>query len=153
MKFNKLIKSILKPINEKIHPHYSGEVERYITFVRSITQFPYGPWRVEHVQVDEHGLFQHEYVKEVCYEGTEFHNAFSAYVRALQDNGVYVSLIADAKHEAWRFTELDGIAFFKVCVLPTIVYMKVEVDSTLARSKQINKGLEDVDTTGFEDLL
>ena len=153
MKFNKLIKSILKPINEKIHPLYSGEVERYITFVRSITQFPYGPWRVEHVQVDEHGLFQHEYVKEVCYEGSDFYHAFGAYVHALQGTNVYNVLIEEAKQEAWRFTELNGIAFFKVCVLPTIVYMKVEVDSVAARSKQINKGLQDVDTTGFEDLL
>jgi hypothetical protein len=154
MKFDKLVNNILKPINEKVRPSFSGKVERYITFVRSLTYFPHGPWSVEGVRDDEFNMFQHEYVKEMCYEGTDFHNAFGAYVHALQGNGVYRALIEDAKHEAWHsLRHLNGIAIFKICVLPHIIYMKIEIDTARAKAIEIQKDLKDVDTSGFDDLL
>ena len=154
MKFNDIIDSILKqPINEKIKPFLSGDVERYITYIISISSTPEGPYRCGDVVDDQDDMFAQWNILKTCYIGNDFLQAFDAYIKAMKTLNVSPYVIDDAKHQAWRFSELNNIATFKVCTLPCAVYIKVVIDNSLARSSEIHKNIKNIDTTGLEDLL
>lgn len=151
MKFNKLIHTILSEV--KIKPNLNEEVEKYITYVKSWSSFPHGPYVCGQVIKDD-SFFTYEYVREMCYQGFSFPHALNAYYKALSNiSSVPYYIIDDAVYQARQFSDLDNIAKFQVCVTSIAIYMKVEIDKARVRANNINNDLKDVDTSGLTDLL
>ena len=159
MNFNVLVENILNENNEHtIKPKLDGKREIYTTYISTRDSIGYTGtmYDLYRMRADEQfGEWDDtSVVDKMYYEGYDFNKAYTAWQTALYYTKSLASkegMVSRLLREARKTKNLIGN--FRVFHAVEDYVFGVEVDVGLTRSTQINKDLQDVDTSGLEDIL
>jgi hypothetical protein len=160
MNFNHLVEFVLNE-NETIKPKLDGEREVYNVFI-TITDklsrnFPftiYDLYRLKH-QEQLQEWDNASLISELFYQGHDYNQAYTTFRKVLYSikrlQSEHDDEISYLLRQARKASQLIGE--FKVFRASEYYVFGVEVDVGLTRKIEIHNNLQDIDTSGLEDLL
>lgn len=162
MQFDKLVHIVLKESDELpgagIVPAFDGQPEIYLTSLRAFYDDDDNDGErivsLRYTAVHRSDDWNMPCDDYLLYKGNSYEDAYKALVTGLREES-FVGKNFLSKQVS-RFKDLIGefrVSYFNDGDQPPEFTFACKLDPSWLRSNQINKGLQGVDTTGFEDLL